>query len=228
MTDIDLALLTIGQAPRPDLSASTRAVLSDRTSIEEFGVLDGLSRAEVEKSFGAREGGPVLITRLQDGGTVTLDPERIEDGLQRCIERLEGEGVRNIAVLCTGEFPALRVEDAWLLEPDRVITTVIPTLVRDAAVGVLVPLVEQIPEAREKWSVLDGEVHFASASPFDDGYEQLVAAAEGLLSTGARALVLDCMAYGERHHAALRAAGIDVAVLVSGQVFAHALAPFVA
>jgi protein AroM len=226
VADIDLALLTIGQAPRPDLSASIRAVLPGRTEVEEFGVLDGLSRAEAEERFGVRGDGPVLVTRLQDGGTVALDPGRIEEGLQRCIERLEGEGVRNIAVLCTGEFPALRADGAWLMEPDRVITTAIPTLVRDATVGVLVPLVEQIPAAREKWSVLAGEVHFAAASPFDEGHDDLVAAAEGLVALGARALVLDCMAYGERHHVALRGAGVTVAVLVSGQVFAHALAPF--
>lgn len=226
MTDIDLALLTIGQAPRPDLSASIRAVLPARTRVEEFGVLDGLSRAEAEEHFGAGEDGAVLITRLQDGGTITLDPGRIEDGLQRCLERLEAEGVRTIAVLCTGEFPTLQTREAWLMEPDRVITTAIPTLVRDATVGVLVPLAEQIAEAREKWSVLAGEVHFAAASPFDDGTDALVAAAEELVAQGARVLVLDCMAYGERHHAALRAAGVTVAVLVSGQVFAHALAPF--
>lgn len=226
MADIDLALLTIGQAPRPDLSASTRAVLPDQNRVEEFGVLDGLSRAEIEKRFGAREGSPVLVTRLQDGDTVTLDPARIEEGLERCIERLEDEGVRNIAILCTGEFPTLLAREAWLLEPDRVITATIPSLVRDAPVGVLVPLVEQVPAAREKWSVLSGEVRFAAASPFGEGHDDLVAAAEGLVAMGVRALVLDCMAYGERHHAALRAAGITVAVLVSGQVFAHALAPF--
>lgn len=63
-----LTFLTIGQAPRPDLSEAIEAHLPATAHIRHAGVLDGLTRQEAERTFGATEGRATLLSRLADGG----------------------------------------------------------------------------------------------------------------------------------------------------------------
>ncbi|MFE3515100.1 AroM family protein [Streptomyces sp. NPDC059166] len=226
-----LAFVTIGQAPRPDLSEAIERALPPQVRVRHAGVLDGLGRAEAEEGFGASPGSAAtLISRLTDGEAVTLDADAVADGLQRLIDGLEAGaeqgpgpvgsgGVDVIVVLCTGKFPGLRTRRARLVEPDVLVTAYVETLLGGAPVGVVVPLPEQVAEAREKWQGLSPAPEFATASPYGDE-SRLAEAARALVDGGARAVVLDCMGYGERHHAALRRAGLTVPVLTSGAMVA--------
>ncbi|WP_432105294.1 AroM family protein [Streptomyces sp. bgisy091] len=226
-----LVFVTIGQAPRKDLSEAIEATLPPDVRVRHAGVLDGLERAEVQRRFGVPAGGSAtLISRLADGEAVTLDAGAVADGLQRLIARLEagvGEegvgpdgagasgGADVIVVLCTGEFPGLRARRVRLIEPDALVTAYVSTLLGGSAVGVVVPLPEQVAEAREKWRGLSPAPEFATASPYGDE-SRLVEAARALVDGGAGAVVLDCMGYADRHRLALRRAGVTVPVLTSG------------
>lgn len=211
-----LALVTIGQAPRPDLSEAIEAAMPPDVRVRHAGVLDGLGRDEAVRRFGASAGGAgTLISRLADGRTVTLDAGAVGEGLQRRIDELEDEGADVIVVLCTGEFPGLRTRRARLIEPDTLVTAYVSTLLGGSPTGVIVPLPEQVADARGKWKGLRPEAGFAAASPYgDEG--PLLAAARALVGGGAQALVLDCMGYTDRHRAALRRDGVTVPVLTSG------------
>jgi protein AroM len=147
---------------------------------------------------------------------VTLSAAAVSSGLQSLVDRAEDSGTGVIVILCTGEFPELRSRDAWLIEPDAVVTRTAQSLLGDQRVGILVPRADQIAPARAKWSGLR-QPRFGVGSPYGDE-ALLVDAARDLIDAGVQALVLDCMGYAPRHRAALRDAGIRVPVLVSGGV----------
>jgi protein AroM len=213
-----VGFLTIGQAPRPDLSGAIEAALPDGVGTLHAGVLDGLDRAEAERLYGAVPGRPTLISRLADGQSIALDADAVGAGLQEQLTSLEDAGSEIVVVLCTGEFPGLHARRARLIEPDALITTYVSTLLGGAQVGVIVPLPEQVAEARDKWGRLAPAPVFGVASPYADDATGVVTAARDLVSAGAEAIVLDCMGYSDRHRDAARAGGITAPVLTSGAV----------
>lgn len=223
---VRVAFLNIGQAPRHDLSQAIERGLPEHAQVRHVGALDGLARGEVERDFAPAQGQAWLISRLADGGTVTLDAHKIGQQLQRSIDQLEQDGVEVVVLLCTGEFPALSTRRAWLLEPDVVVCAAVASLLGDACAGVIVPLPQQIEEARAKWRHLGQAPLFEAASPYAQDWRALVDAARTLENRGAQALVLDCMGYADRHKQALREAGCALPVLVSGGVLGGALGAF--
>lgn len=190
-----LTFLTIGQAPRPDLSQGIEAHLPATTRIRHAGVLDGLPRAETEARFGAVPGRATLLSRLADGSSVTLDAEAVRAALQPRIDRVEAEGADVVVLLCTGEFPGLRTRRARLVEPDVLVTGYVATVLRGSEVGIVVPLPEQVTEAREKWRAVAPAARYTTASPYADDYLALSAAARNHVEAGATALMLDCMGF---------------------------------
>ncbi|MFD3478245.1 AroM family protein [Streptomyces sp. NPDC058695] len=220
-----VTFLTIGQAPRPDLSQAIEAYLPATACVRHAGVLDGLTRPEVEARFGAPRGRATLLSRLADGGSVTLDAEAVGAGLQTRVDQVEDEGADVVVLLCTGEFSGLRTRRARLVEPDALVTGYVATVLRGSQVGIVVPLPEQVTEAREKWRAIIPAPAFATASPYADDYLALSAAARTHLEAGASALMLDCMGFGSRHRKALRADGVTVPVLTPAAVVGAALGP---
>lgn len=220
-----LTFLTIGQAPRPDLSGAIEAHLPPTTRVRHAGVLDGLTRAQVEARFAPVDGGATLLSRLADGGPVALDAEAVGGALQARVDQVEEEGADVVVLLCTGEFPGLRTRRARLVEPDALVTGYVTTVLPGSQVGIVVPLPEQVSEAREKWRAVAPAPLFGTASPYADDHSALCAAARAHLEAGATALMLDCMGYGDRHHRALRAAGVTGPVLTPGAVVGAALGP---
>ncbi|MDX3056052.1 AroM family protein [Streptomyces sp. NE06-03E] len=220
-----LTFLTIGQAPRPDLSEAIEAHLPATTRVRHAGVLDGLSRRETELRFGAAEGRATLLSRLADGSSVNLDADAVGAGLQSRIDQVEDAGADVVVLLCTGAFPGLRTRRARLVEPDALVTGYVGTVLRDSRVGIVVPLPEQVTEAREKWRGLAPAPVFTTASPYAADDLDLCAAARTHVEAGADALMLDCMGYGARHRQALRTAGVTVPVLTPGAVVGAALGP---
>ncbi|MFF3171921.1 AroM family protein [Streptomyces sp. NPDC057900] len=220
-----LTFLTIGQAPRPDLSEAIEAHLPAATRVRHAGVLDGLTRQEAELRLGAARGRATLLSRLADGGAVTLDAEAVEAGLRSRIEQVEEEGADVVVLLCTGAFPGLRTRRARLVEPDALVTGYVGMVLRGSRVGIVVPLPAQIAEARKKWRAFTPAPDFTTASPYAEDDRALCAAARAHVDAGANALVLDCMGYGSRHRQALRAAGVTVPVLTPGSVVGAALGP---
>lgn len=216
-----ISLLTIGQAPRHDMSDAIERSLAGRARILHAGVLDGFGTDEVELRFRAQAGEAVLITRLSDGRMVELDPAAIATGLQAKVAALEDQGVEIVVVMCTGRFPALDARRAWLIEPDALVPVIVANMVRNRQLGVVVPLPAQIDENRTKWRLLATPALFDAASPYGNN-ECLIAAARRLRDRGADAIVLDCMGYTEAHKHVMTAS-VGLPVFVSGCVVAAAL-----
>jgi protein AroM len=216
-----LGTLTIGQAPRPDvLPIIDRHVPAEIRCIHR-GVLDGLSRREIDRRYRPEPGEPVLVTRLQDGTEVELSRRRVQDGVQEALRALEAEGCDAILLLCTGTFDGFECSKAWLVEPDHIIPAMVARLVGKRQLGVIVPIASQIGSESGKWRPLHRPAIFAAASPYASAPDAVVDAGKALQARGVDAILLDCIGFTERHREALLPLGLPV--ILSNAVAAKAL-----
>lgn len=101
-----LSLVTIGQAPRVDITAELDAYLRPGVGVVEFGALDGLDPAELA-AIAPREGEGVLTSRLCDGGSAVFGHDHAVPLIQRAITRGEDAGADATVLLCAGDFPTI-------------------------------------------------------------------------------------------------------------------------
>jgi protein AroM len=221
MHERTLGTLTIGQAPRGDVTPIIDAHVPPQVRRIHKGVLDGLSHGEIDERYAAVPGEATLVTRLRDGNVVLLSRRRMQDGVQDALFALEDARCEAILLLCTGTFDGLHCRRAWLIEPDQLIPGIVRGLVAHRQVGIIVPIAGQIDSEREKWRELAQPPLFAVASPYDDRPDLLLAAGRVLTAQGAAAIVLDCIGFTERHRAAL--APLDLPVILSNATVARAL-----
>lgn len=222
-----LGTLTIGQAPRADITPILQAALPPGTAMVHAGVLDGLTRAQIDARYAPRPGQPMLITKLLDGTSLNLDKSAVRDALDGKLAELEAQGCSVILILCTGEFHGLALRNAWLVEPDRIVPPAAAAMAGDRQVGIIVPLIEQAGSEAAKFSALAKPAIYAAASPYVDNTQDVETAARSLRDQGAQVLLLDCMGFTERHRdAATRACGLPV--LLSNALIAKLTSELVA
>jgi protein AroM len=206
-----LGTLTIGQAPRADITPILDATIDAAVPRRHAGVLDGLSRNEIARDFATRPGEAVLITKLLDGSSVVIDRDRTEAAAHAKLAMLEAEGCSTILMLCTGHFATLSCKTARLVEPDRILPPTVAALAQDAQLGIVVPLPEQIASEAGKWAPLRRPPIYSAASPYGGAGATLAEAARELAARGAQMLLLDCMGFVEAHRReAIEASGLPV------------------
>jgi protein AroM len=216
-----LGTVTIGQAPRPDVTPIIdRYVPADVRRIHR-GVLDGLERTEIDDRYRPEPGEAVLVTRLHDGAEVALSRRRMRDGVQRALAALEAERADVILLLCTGTFEGLGCDRAWLVEPDHIIPGTVAGLVEHRQLGIIVPIAGQIESERDKWQGLARSPIFDTVSPYSAPPEAVCEVGARLRQRGAAAILLDCIGFTEHHRSALAAVGLPV--ILSNAVVAKAV-----
>ena len=185
--------VTIGQAPREDVTAEILQILGHDYHVLAAGALDGLALAEV----GAMKPGPgddVLVTRLADGTTVKVAERFIAPRVQEKVNELFAQGMRLVVLLCTGKFPAFETS-GLLLRPQELIYQVAASLGRGLNVGVLCPTAAHIPQVTRQWAeLLDSSPTVCAANPYE-GVESVILPARKLKEEGVELVVLDCIAY---------------------------------
>ena len=216
-----LGTLTIGQAPRSDVTAIIDRHVPAAVRRIHRGVLDGLERAEIDDRYRPEPGEAVLVTRLHDGSEIALSRRRMRDGVQRALAALEDDGADVILLLCTGTFEGLGCDRAWLVEPDHIIPGTVAGLVEHRQLGVIVPIAGQIQSERDKWRGLARPPIFDTVSPYSAPPEAVCDVGEKLRQAGAAAILLDCIGFTEHHRAALVPLGLPV--ILSNAVVAKAV-----
>lgn len=210
-TPATLGTITIGQAPRPDITPILERHLPPGTGCVHAGLLDGLTREQIAQRYAEQAGQPTLITRLLDGTSVVVDKAKMLALLKQKVAALEAQGCHFVLVLCTGAFDDVHAETAWLIEPDQIVSPAVAALAGGRQVGVIVPLASQIASEAHKWRALTHPPLCAAASPYTDDTARVAQAAVALRQQGADVLVLDCMGFVERHRAvAAKASGLPV------------------
>lgn len=204
-----IAGITIGQAPRTDMSDELRARLAPGLELVEYGALDHLTLADVERDLAPAPGDEVLVSRMRDGSQAIMAGTRVMPLVQQRIDEAEAAGADAIILLCTGLFPALR-HRVPLIVPQQLFYNVARSLADGRRIAVMVPDQAQIEQARGWWHDAGIETQIVCASPYTgaDGVEK---AARSLRGSDCALLALDCMGYTlAMRAAARRASGLDV------------------
>jgi protein AroM len=222
-----LGTITIGQAPRADITPILQAALPPSVPARHIGVLDGLSSHDIATHYAPRPGQPMLVTRLLDGNSVILDKAAVQTTLSAKVAELEAAGCTVILVLCTGEFHGLAARHAWLVEPDRIVPPAAAALAGDRQVGIIVPLAEQATTDAGKFSMLSRTPLCEAASPYDQGLQAVENAARTLRDRSAEMILMDCMGFVEEHRTAVRHAS-NLPTVLSNALIAKLVAELVA
>jgi 5-oxoprolinase (ATP-hydrolysing) len=221
-----LGTITLGQAPRADLTPILEAALPPDFACLHVGVVDNMTIDEIAASYGVRIGMPVVVSRLLDGTSVVMDKELVEAAIQQKIDALEAAGCTTILLLCTGLFDELKTRDAVQVLPQRVLIPCLSALTEGRRVGIFVPLAEQIETEQKKWASLSPQPAYVAVSPYDGGDAALAEAAQRLKAQGAEILTTDCMGFVERHRRIAEAAS-GLPVILSTTLIAKLIAEVV-
>lgn len=213
-----LGVITIGQAPRKDVTPILEAHLPKRVEMIQAGVLDGLTKEYIDVHLQPGEHDYMLTSRLTTGQSVIMGRNKIQPILQNKIFEMEEQGVKHILLLCTGVFPGLHTRASYLIEPDHIIPPAVKAMVGSRRLGVIVPLEEQKASLKPKYEPHGLHPEFAVASPylFTDGNFQ---AAASELKDKADIFLLDCMGYTEEARA-LVAEETGLPVILSNAIMA--------
>lgn len=105
MKQIKIGAITIGQAPRTDITRDILPLLPDYMTLTEYGALDDMTYEEVMSQFAPSEDDEVLVSRMRDGRQAKFTERFIRPLVQKKIDQAEAEGVSaNYPVLLPAFF----------------------------------------------------------------------------------------------------------------------------
>ena len=171
-----LAAITIGQAPRVDITADILPLLPQHVTLREYGALDDFTLEEIEVRFAPAEGDEVLVSRMRDGRQAQFAERFVTPLVQQKIDQAEAEGADATILFCTGVFPKFRHKKLFL-EPQPLFHAAVQKLADGHKVGVLVPMEEQIAQGYQFWGKSGVDVEIACASPYG-AFDRVVEAAK--------------------------------------------------
>lgn len=188
-----LGTITIGQSPRVDIVPELQTWLGADATFVERGALDGLTRDEITEMAPTEET-EVLVTRMQDGSSVTISDHALIPRIQAALHDLAPD-VSAILLLCTGTFPALEAS-VPVLVPESLLQHFVQGVAgsKPFTLGVLTPSEEQFPQQEHRWQSVVSKVVLRAASPYD-GLEPVLAEGRKFAEDGVDAVLLDCMGY---------------------------------
>ncbi len=188
-----IGMITIGQSPRNDIIPEMREVLGTEVEILEAGALDGLTLEEVKK-FYPKGRDYILCTRMSDGREVVVAKRFIVPRVQKCIDLLTQRGAEIIVFICTGLFPPFSSRKLFVESQKILDHSILALHGEKERIGLLIPLSDQIKQARKKYDRLKGKMVIKAASPYASEDEVSVAA-EALKRADPHVIVMHCMGY---------------------------------
>ena len=191
-----IGAITVGQAPRVDVTADILPLFGDCQLLERGG-LDGLTRAQIE-SFAPQEGDYVLVSRLVDGSSVTFAEKHVLPRLQQAIDALEQQGCRLILFFCTGDFPDTFHSKVPLIFPNHLLEGLVPALTTSGKICVVTPSPLQLEQSKNKWQRFVKQATPIAISPYDADEAALTAAAQQAAGVDCDLIVLDCIGYTQK------------------------------
>ncbi len=190
-----IGAITIGQAPRTDVTRDIMDIFNGKIELLQRGGLDGLTVGQISE-FKPGPGDYVLVSRLNDGSSVTFAERFILPRLQQCIDELEAEGVRLIMFFCTGDFPDSLTSNVPLVYPCDILNQVVPLLSKQSNIVTVTPSPLQVAQCEQKWKNFVKTVRAVPASPYGS-WAALEQAADEIKKMEADLVVLDCIGFNQ-------------------------------
>ena len=103
-----IGAITIGQAPRTDVTADIMRIFDGKVELLQRGGLDGLTKEEIAR-FAPEEGDYVLVSRLTDGSSVKV---YIQGDPAKEAEYYVQEGGKTVATFAMDQFGRMTYTDA--------------------------------------------------------------------------------------------------------------------
>lgn len=192
-TEIKIGAITIGQAPRTDITKDILPLLPAHMKLIEYGALDDMTYEDIMSRFHPEPGDEVLVSRMRDGRQAKFTERFITPLVQQKIEQAEADGVAAIILFCTGVFPEFK-HKVLFLEPQPLFHAIAAKLAAGSKIGVLVPEPDQIAQAYHTWGKSGVCIEATSASPYLE-FEKVVKAAEFFKDKGLAFICTDCMGF---------------------------------
>lgn len=213
----NFAILTIGAVPVDDVTLLLAEHIPEQ-QIKHVSLIGGMSREEALAEYGYWEGNEAgdapLYTAHQDRDVICLSRKKVERTLRDMVQLFDRQGTDVILLISSTRFENLVASNALLLESERIIPSLVASIVEGHQVGVMVPVPELRKGQEEKWRVLENKPFFALADPLNGGDQQLLNAGRELIKRGADVIVLDCAGFRQKHRDLLQKE-LDVPVLLS-------------
>lgn len=198
-----LALVTIGQSPREDVTPDIMPFL-EGIRVVEAGALDRLSVAEIAE-LTPQAGETALVSRLRGGEHAVLSEERLHFLLQNAVDLVVADGADAVLIICTGTIASLKTTVPVYMA-ESFAHGAVEALVGDAELTVIVPESEQVAIAHMRWREnLGREVAVRVCNPYAESLNSFAALAKQLAAGSESWVFLDCIGYSEAMAEAMRA-----------------------
>ncbi len=189
-----IGMITIGQSPRVDVVPEIKDILGEEIEVLEAGALDGLSLEQVRGFLSPEKGlHPLHPHGRRDRGRhreeVYFAPHAAAYSStcrKRCGDdpsSLHGE----ISGIFIEEAPHRTAKDFGSFRP-------CPSTDRDKGSGLMIPLPDQMEQAKKKYSRMKGEMILQAASPYAK-QDEVSKAARALKRATPHVIVMHCMGY---------------------------------
>lgn len=193
MKAIKIGAITIGQAPRTDITADILPLLPDHMRLVEYGALDDLTYETVMAAFHPEPQDEILVSRMRDGRQAKFTQRFITPLVQEKIDEAEADGVSAIILFCTGVFPSFRHRVPFL-EPQPLFHAIAAKLAGGQKIGVLVPEPDQVAQAFQNWGASQVSIEATAASPYLD-FHKIEEAASFFKDKDLTFICTDCMGF---------------------------------
>ena len=186
-----VGLITIGcRENRPNWEDVIRA-LEPEVEVDFRGVLDGLTREEVEEQFAFSDGENYLVTEMPWTASVQLSEKAVQVGAMRRAAEQFADGADTVLMLCTGDFPHPEKPGGLFLLPEDLMYGILSGL-RQKKLGFIVPEPDQIPFSRKQYKALNPVIR--ASSPYGS-MEDLAKTAAVFREEDVEVIVTDCMGF---------------------------------
>ncbi len=164
-----IAAVTIGAAPRPDLTDGLRAAIDDagvgEIVVLEVGALDDLPDGVSPPPPGP--GSYPLTTRRRDGRLIVAEEAWLSPRVAAAVQRAGSAGVELTLLLCAGGFASVRATAPLIRPFDVAVARLLELGAR--RLGVVVPIDGQVEPSRGRWTAAGFIADVMAGSPGDVG-----------------------------------------------------------
>lgn len=182
-----MRVFVIGQSPRPDMETLIASVAPGVT-VRLEGALDGMAHEQIVTEAAPHDDADTLFTVLPSGETTTISKTVVA---ARLAARLRDSGPALLC--CTGAFKGLP-QRANIVQPSAVLNGLVASLLPVGALGLFVPVSEQIQTLSELRARPGLRVAALPLRPLSDA-AAVDAAAHRMAEQRPDLVILDCMSY---------------------------------